>query len=262
MTDTPPSERVAAAAPGPRRQVALPAAPQKQRRGGLMVLGLVLVLGAGAGFWFVLESVDQRAQYLVAARTIERWEVVQSSDLTVVEADVGAAAALTSDRGGAVVGRWSTGRIPAGTLVTEGMFETPPLSGEGEAGRVLIQVSLPSADAPFGTLATGDTVALLGREADLASGEASPLGLIGVLRLELVQGDDVFYLVAPEEALAIKDTVDRYSAASDRTMLKLGLDMDADDLVAALEAQAATVPSVISGASTEAGTGVEPVGDQ
>lgn len=262
MTDSPPSERAVATAPGSRRQVALPAAPQKQRRGGLMVLGLVLVFGAGAGFWFVLESVDQRAQYLVAARTIERWEVVQAADLTMVEAVVGDASALTADRGDAVVGRWATGRIPAGTLVTEGMFETPPLSGEGEAGRVLIQVSLPAADAPFGTLATGDTVALLGRETDVIDGEVSPLALIGVLRLELVQGDDIFYLVAPEEALDIKDTVDRYSAAADRTMLKLGLGLEADELIAALEAQTATVPSVISGVSTEAGTGVEPVGDQ
>ena len=263
MTDSPPpSGRPAAVMPGRKRQVAVPGSPAKQRRGGMLVLGLVLVLGAGAGFWFVLQSVDQRAEYLVAARTIERWEVAQPADFAVVEADVGAASALTADRSGAVVGKWATGRIPAGTLVTEGLFETPPLSGEDEAGRVLIQLSLPSGDAPFGTLDTGDTVALLGREAGGPGGEAGALALIGVLQLEFVQGDNLYYVVAPEEALALKSTVDRYSAASDRTMLKLGLGLTVEDLTAALDARAASVPASIAGTSTEAGTGAEPFGGQ
>ena len=240
----------------------MPASQQNQRRGGLLVLGLVLVLGAGAGFWFILQSVDQRAEYLVAARTIERWEVTQAADFAVVEAAVGAASALTVDRMGAVVGKWATGRIPAGTLVTEGLFETPPLSGDDEADKVLIQVSLPSGDAPFGTLDTGDTVALVGRETEGPGGEAGALGLIGVLRLEFVQGDNIYYVVAPGEALTIKSTIDRYSAASDRTMLKLGLGLEIEDLVAALDAQATTVPPAISEASTGAGTGAEPVGGQ
>ena len=263
MTDPPPpSERAAAVMPGQGRRVTVPGPQTKQRRGGLLVLGLVLVFGAGAGFWFILQSVDQRAEYLVAARTIERWEVAAPSDFAVVEAYVGTASALTGDRAGAVVGLWATGRIPAGTLVTEGMFEAPPLSGEGDSDSVLIQVSLPSGDAPFGTLDTGDTVALLGRETEGLGGEAGPLGLIGVLQLEFVQGDNIYYVVAPAEALAIKNTIDRYSAASDRTMLKLGFDLAIEDLVAALDAQAASVPPAASEASTEAGTGAEPVGGQ
>ena len=263
MTDTPPTgERAPAAVPGQRRQVAHPGSQNKQRQLGLLVLGLVLVFGAGAGFWFILQSVDQRAEYLVAARTIERWEVAGAADFTVVEAAVGTASALTVDQSGAVLGKWATGRIPAGTLITEGLFETPPLSGDDEADRVLIQVSLPSGDAPFGTLETGDTVALLGVEGEGAAGEAGALALIGVLQLEFVQGDDIFYVVTPEEALTIKSTVDRYSAASDRTMLKLGFDLQVEELVAALDAQAANVPPAETGTSTEAGTGAEPVGDQ
>jgi len=269
----------------------MPGSQTKQRRGGLLVLGLVLVFGAGTGFWLVLQSVDQRAEYLVTARTIARWEVAQAADFALVEADVGTASALTADRAGAVVGKWATGRIPAGTLVTEGLFETPPLSGEGEADRVLIQVSLPSGEAPFGTLATGDTVALIGRAPEAAlggaaaalgggpvdlSGAAGALGLIGVLQLEFVQGDNIYYVVTPEEALAIKSIVDRYSAASDRTMLKLGFGLAVEDLTAALDAQAASsvppalvdsplgtlIPPDPAGSSTEGGTGAEPVGGQ
>lgn len=258
MTNPPP-QRERAVTPGQRRQVALPGTQQKQRRVGLLVLGLVLVFGAGFGFWFVLQGVDQRDEYLMAARTIERWEVAQATDFAVVEANVGGAAALTVGQAGAVLGKWTTGRIPAGTIITEGMFETPPLSGEDEAGRVLIQVTLPSGEAPFGTLSTGDTVALLGREAPDLDGEEVGLSVIGVLQLDFVQGDDVYYVVTPEEALAIKDVVDRFSAAADRTMLKLGFDLTIDDLVDALGQPPANVPPALS--DTDTGTGVEPIED-
>ena len=265
MSDPPPQRERPAAARTQQRQVALPGAQQKQRRTGLLALGLVLVFGAGFGFWFVLRSVDQRAEYLAAARTIERWEVVGAADLLVVEANVGEASALTVDQSGRVLGKWATGRIPAGTLVTEGLFETPPLSAESEADRVLIQVRLPASEAPFGSLSTGDTVALLGRESSGPDGEADALGLIGVLRLEFVQGDDLFYVVAPGEALDIKSTVDRFAQSSDRTILKLGYNLSSAEIADALEKHAASLPPALSGGETElgeVGSGAVPVEDQ
>ena len=235
---------------------------QKQRRGGLLALGLVLVFGSGFGFWFVLQSVDQRAEYLVAARTIERWELAAPEHFTIVEADVGTASALTVDQRGAVFGKWATGRIPVGTIITAGLFETPPLSGESEADSVLIQVRLPASEAPFGTLNTGDTLALLGRESFGADGQPGALGLIGLLNLEFVQGDNIYYVVTPEDALAIKSTVDRYLQAADRTMLKLGFDLTEEELADALERQAANVRPAPIDATAEVGSGPEPVEDQ
>ncbi len=229
------------------------------------MLGLVLVFGAGFGFWFVLQSVDQRAEYLAAARTIERWEVATAADFTVVEANVGDASALTVAESGRVLGKWATGRIPAGTLVTEGLFETPPLSAESEADRVLIQVTLPAGEAPFGTLGTGDTVALLGRESSGPDGQPGNLSLIGVLRLEFVQGDDIFYVVTPDEALDIKRSVDRFSQSADRTILKLGHNLSAAEIADALAKQAASVPPALTDATAEVGelgSGVVPLEDQ
>ena len=234
---------------------------QKQRRGGLLAFGFVLVFGSGFGFWFVLQSVDQRAEYLVAARTIERWEVAAPAHFTIVEADVGSASALTVDQRGAVFGKWATGRIPVGTIITAGLFETPPLSGESEADRVLIQVRLPASEAPFGTLNTGDTVALLGQLLG-ADGQPGALELIGLLTLEFVQGDNIYYVVTPEDALAIKSTVDRYLQAADRTMLKLGFNLTEEELADALERQAANVPPAPIDAADEVGSGPEPIEDQ
>lgn len=263
MTNPPPQrERSVVTPQAQKRRVAVPGAQQNQRRTGLLAVGLVLVFGAGFGFWLVLQSVDQRGEYLIAARTIQRWEVARAQDFAVVEAHVGDASALAVDRSGAVLGKWATGRIPAGTIITEGLFEAPPLSAEDEADKVLIQVGLPASEAPFGTLDTGDTVALLGREPAGPDGQVGALGLIGVLRLEFVQGDAIYYVVTPQEALAIKETIDRYTAASDRTMLKLGFGLTVGDLVDALDEQAASVPPAIADASTGAGTGAEPVEDQ
>lgn len=226
----------------------------------MLVLGLVLVLGSGFGFWFILRSVDDRSEYLVAARTFERWDVARGSDFTVVEANVGTGTALAAHQSGSVVGKWATGRIPAGTFITAGLFEAPPLSSESEADRVLIEVQLAAADAPFGTLEAGDTVALLGRE----TGEdgSGDLGLIGVLQLDFVEGNSLFYVVTPDEALAIKNTVDRFAGAADRTMLKLGFGLTTEDLVAALDARAAGSDSVAPGVLPVPGSEFEPAGAQ
>lgn len=248
-----------------RRQVSVPGARPAQRRGGLLLLGLVLVFGSGFGFWLVLQSIDQRAGYLAAARTIERWEVVGPGDFAVVEANVGAASALTADQVAAVAGRWATGRIPAGTLITAGLFDTPPLSGPDETDRMLIQVSLPSSEAPFGTLEAGDTVALLGSETLGPAGEAGPLSLISVLQLDFVQDDNIFYIVPPDEALDIMSSVDRFMAASDRRLVKLGYELSVDELVAALAQQTNTVLAVPAGTlldEAEQGSGAEPVGSR
>ena len=72
---------------------------------------------------------------------------------------------------GAIAGKWATGRIPAGTLVTPGLFEFPPLSSEEEAAKVLIEVSLPAGEAPGGELQTGDRVALFGAEIHRPGGD-------------------------------------------------------------------------------------------
>ena len=256
----------------PRRAVVQPGAPgsaqgrkrerqRQQRRTGLLILGLILTAGAGFGAFFFYESIDQRSLYLMAARDIDRWERVTAADFVTVQANVGPASAVRPGQVDSLLGKWATGRIPAGTIVTGGLFESPPLSGESDADRVLIQVSLPAGEAPFGTLETGDTVALLG-ESTGPDGEPEPLALIGVLSLEFVDGDSIFYIVSPEEAFTIKETVDEFMRAPNRTILKMGIDTTAEDLTDVLSQRAATIPAVPYEFSPESGAAPESAGAQ
>ena len=258
----PPRERTSAVPRGQKRQVALPgqAKPSHQGgvRGGLLLLGLLLVVASGGGFWYVLQSIDARQGYLVAARTIQRWDVTTPADFTVVEANVGSAAALPVDGLGVVVGKWATGRIPAGTFVTAGMFQSPPLSGDDDKNKVRIEVSLPAGEAPGGQLATGDKLALFGAESSGLDGAAGPLGLIGVLTLEFVQGDKITYIVTPSEAKAIEETVDRYMSAADRRIWKVGFELPTEEL-SELFGGSRNVPALADDAFADLGTGPEPI---
>ena len=245
MTTAPPQERPAAATPqaqsgaaagaGAGRQIVWPGAHQ-ERRMGMLLLGLALVVGAALGFWLLLQGVDERSSYLVASRDIERWEVIAPADLTVIEANVGTGSALTVEQAGLVLGRWATGRIPQGTILSAGMFDLPPLSSDEEAGKVLIKLNLSADEAPFGTLESGDTVALIGRESAVADGAPGDLSLLGLLKIEVVDGGDLYYVASPTEALAIKSLIDRYSESSDNLMLKTGPGFSTAELTAALAA--------------------------
>ena len=243
---------------------------QKQKggvRGGLLLFGLLLIAGAVGGFWYVLMSLDERQQVLVAARDIQRWDLVSAGDFTTTEANLGeAAAALGVDRLDALVGRWATGSIPAGTIVTEGMFQSPPLSGEEETDKVIIEVGLPGDEVPFGGMETGDKLALFGREAAPSGPDGDPLGegaygLIGVLTLDFVLDGRLIYIVTPQEALAIHDIVDRFNGSSDRRIWKLGFGISLESLQDIYErwlTGSAAAPAS-AGGPAEPGSGAEPV---
>ena len=200
-------------------------------RGGLLLLGLLLVLGSGGLFWYILRGFDEREEYLIAARTIERREIARPGDFAVVEANIGSAQGIPPEFIDLILDRWAAGRIPAGTIVTPGMFQAPPLSNDDESGKVLIEVSLPSGDAPGGSLKSGERVALFGAEGVDGEPGGTAVALIGVLELDFVEGDNISYVVTPAEAREIQSLVDRYNGSSDRRMWKLGFDLASDDLV-------------------------------
>lgn len=227
MSNIPPTGRSAPAIPKPQqREVTIPGASKQKKgnvRGGLLIIGLVLVAASVFGFWFILQNLNQNQPVLVAARNIGRWEIASAADFTVVDANPGEASYLRPNQLGSVIGRWATGTVPAGTMVTPGMFLIPPLSGESEADNVLIELTIPQAEAPFGSLQTGDRIALFGSTPN-ASG-VSPIRLIGVLRLDFVQNGKLTYIVTPEEAWRYQTMIDEYKSASNRKIWKLGVNV-------------------------------------
>lgn len=246
------SQTPAGDAPGRPRPIVVPGGARK-RRLGLALAGFALVAGAAFGFWYVLQSVDERQPYFVAARDIARWDRVSSSDFRPVDANIGDASAMVASQMGVVYGQWATGPIPVGTFITPGMFRPPPLSSEAEARSIVIQVSLPAEDVSYGALETGDTIALIGREAPAApasglgaaesldagyAAQQSALALIGVLRLDNVQGGNIIYVEEPARALEIQRLVSRYLGATDRQIWRLGIDLTAEDVKRALDGRA------------------------
>ncbi|MXX41527.1 MAG: hypothetical protein F4Z53_00530 [Acidimicrobiales bacterium] len=232
----PPTQSAPPAAAAPR-EVFTPQAQRGRRRPNLAILGVVLMAAAAFGFWFLLRSVDSRQQLVVAARTIERWEVVTPADFTTVEAHVGGAAAMTPDQVNLLVGLWAAGRVPQGTFVTPSMFSAPPLSSGDESGQVLVQVPLPASEAAFGTLESGDRIALIGDEGGDLLGDGR--SLIGILVLDLYRDGSVFYVTEPAKAVQIRALIDRYQAAADREIWKIGAEVTSEDIAAALEGSGA-----------------------
>lgn len=241
----------ASAAARAERPVYNPAAAKGRRRPSLVGLGLILMILASVGFWYVVQSLDERQTYVIANRTIEPWDVLSASDLATVQANLGNdVAALMPAQVQSLYGQWAIGRIPEGTLITPGMFQVPPLSSEEEADSIILQLDLPAGEAPFGTLEPGDTVALIGRENPLdgslpgAPDEAgaggtpqAPLTLIGILQLERQQGGGFYYILPPSEALRLKHMVGRYTASSDRQLWKLGAELTPEIIQQALNEQ-------------------------
>ena len=241
-----------------QRQISMPTTSKQQRRRGnlLLAIGFVMILITGLGFWFVLQTIDERKEYLMALRTINRSETVTLGDFAIVKAHIGPASALApQDFNIALSGKAATGMIPKGTLVTSGMFAHPNMSSEAEKDSIVIRLPFPQGDSPYGSVQVGDTLALIGREgsenagtdADLGENplgddpsignpleatapEDNPLVVIGVITIDNILGGTLTYVVPPEEALLIEHMLTRYQRASDRKMWLLGTDVTPEEL--------------------------------
>ena len=135
-------------------------ASSRRRRPTWTILGVVLVGIAGltGGWLFTMSS--HRISVLVAARDLQPGDVVQATDLRVVEVgSAGALRAVQPSQQDAIVGRTVRGPLPAGTVLNSGLFadrdEAVP------AGYVVVAAALDAGAAPTGSMRTGDRVTLL-----------------------------------------------------------------------------------------------------
>lgn len=154
----------------PTESVPTPASPNNQsvlslsrptrRRPSWVLVGSLLVgLAALLGAW-VFAATSDRISVVVAAHDIEPGEVIDASDLRVVE--IGASGdlrAIQSSQQELVLGKSARGPIPSGTVLNTDLF-----TAQGQtvpAGMVVVGASLDAGAAPTSGLRSGDRVNVL-----------------------------------------------------------------------------------------------------
>ncbi|MGH2659135.1 MAG: Flp pilus assembly protein CpaB [Actinomycetota bacterium] len=139
---------------------AIPRAHARLRRLDLRVaVGLLLMLVAVLGGASLIRSAQARTPVLAAARTVQPGEVIEASDLRVVEVSVPAGIAyLPTSMEGEVVGRVAAEPLSEGKILAPGsVSDAPPLA----PGMVAMTLLLPQESAVGGAIRAGDRVAVL-----------------------------------------------------------------------------------------------------
>lgn len=139
---------------------AIPRAHARFRRLDLRVIvGLLLMLVAVLGGASLIRSAQARTTALVAAGTVQPGDVIEASDLRVVEVSLPAGVAYLPDSmKSEIVGRVAAEPLWEGKMLGPGsVSEAPPLA----PGMVAITLLLPQESAVGGGVRTGDRVAVL-----------------------------------------------------------------------------------------------------
>lgn len=124
-----------------------------------LVAGVLLVVLSALGGVLLFSSTDDRVDVVVAATELLPGQPVERTDLRVarVAADDNIAT-VTPDAVANLVGQQAIGRVPAGTLLSPGMFADELPLGPDE---VVFGAALDPGEAPLSGLQIGTTVELL-----------------------------------------------------------------------------------------------------
>ena len=152
----------------------------KRRRPSWVVAGVLLVgLSALLAAW-VFNATSETMSVMVAARDIAPGEVIDASDLRVVEMGrTSGLRAIQPSQQDLIIGRAARGPIPDGTVLNTDLF-----AEKGQvipAGFVVVGASLDAGAAPTSRLSPGDQVDLLGvvKSASATPGDAATATLLG-----------------------------------------------------------------------------------
>jgi Flp pilus assembly protein CpaB len=195
-----------------------------------VVVGLLLMTVAVLGGASLIRTAQARTPVLVAANTVQPGEVIQRSDLRIVEMSVPAGVAyLSASAEGQIEGGVAAEPLWDGKILGPGsVSEAPPVG----PGMVAITLLLPPESAVGGDIRSGDHVAVLSSPgADEAGGNQqnvattillSDVPVLSVDRATTSQGDGVFVTLTLrlEEARALAEA--RASGRVDLALLPGG----------------------------------------
>jgi Flp pilus assembly protein CpaB len=132
----------------------------KRRRPTWVVFGAVMVgLATLLGVW-VFSTSSQRISVMVAARDIAPGEVIEATDMRVVEMGrTDGLRAIQPSQQQLVIGQAARGPLPEGTVLNTGLFASR--DRVVPAGQVVVGAALEPGAAPVAGLAAGDRVDVL-----------------------------------------------------------------------------------------------------
>ena len=144
--------------PGTNAGTVRPPSPTRHRRGGLIGLAVLLIVGSAAVAGLLAIRLDSRSAVLVAGRSIAIGQQITQADLreTRVASEGLTLIPVSSSR--QVVGKYAAQEIPAGRLLDAAMLAT---QGYLVEGKVSVGVAVPASRMPANGLQQGDRVQIV-----------------------------------------------------------------------------------------------------
>ena len=194
-----------------------------------VAVGLLLMVVAVLGGASLIRTAQARTPVLVAAGTVQPGEVIEPSDLRVVEMSVPAGVAyLSASAEGQIAGQVASEPLWDGKVLGPGSVADAPPVGPGE---VAITLLLPPESAVGGDVPSGDRVAVLSSPGATAAGSRenatttillANVPVLAVREAATTEGDGVFITLTLrlEEARALAEA--RASGRVDLALLAGG----------------------------------------
>ncbi|MGI9030318.1 MAG: SAF domain-containing protein [Ilumatobacteraceae bacterium] len=167
-----------------RRRTPLEAGPRfgpgrvaqpRHRNPTWLVAGVLLVVLSALGGVLLFVSNDDRVEVLVTAADVQPGVRLQRTDLRIARVAVdGGIATVAPAAANDVIGRKAVGRVPAGTMLSPGMFaDELPLDGD----EVVFGAALDPGEAPLSGLQVGAQVELVAMQLGAPGGPPAELPL-------------------------------------------------------------------------------------
>jgi hypothetical protein len=146
------------AAPGAKPGTVRPPSPTKHRRGGLIGLAVLLIVGSAAVAGLLAVRLDSRSAVLVAERPIAIGQQISRADLRATRVASQGLTLLPASNLNQVIGKYAAQAIPAGRLLDAAMLQK---QGYLVAGKVAVGVAVPPGRMPTNGLQQGDKVQII-----------------------------------------------------------------------------------------------------
>jgi hypothetical protein len=145
-------------APGASAGTVRPPSPTKHRRGGLIGLAVLLIVGSAAVAGLLALRLDSRSAVLAAGRPIAVGQQITQADLRETWVASEGLNLLPASDAKQVVGGYATQAIPEGRLLDAAMLQK---KGFLVDGKVAVGVAVPPGRMPANGLQQGDRVQII-----------------------------------------------------------------------------------------------------